>query len=153
MASLIREGFAVKILLDHNVPRPLARELGTHDGSPHHQQATPYNRTSPHGRERRPANRLDRLHLGVLNHDQRGPAGGLKDPNPVMQRFEDSSPCQQLRLLYLCTVFLFAFTATFNTHFDDSQIGDGAQSPEGNPKVSRPRWETCSQCRPTTRLS
>jgi hypothetical protein len=70
-----------------------------------------------------------------------------------MQRFEDSSPCQQLRLLYLCTVFLFAFTATFNTHFDDSQIGDGAQSPEGNPKVSRPRWETCSQCRPTTRLS
>jgi hypothetical protein len=38
------------------------------------------------------------------------------------------SPRQQLRLLYLCTVFLFAFTATFNTRFDDSQIGDGASS-------------------------
>jgi hypothetical protein len=31
---------------------------------------------------------------------------------------------QQVRLLFLFAVFLFAFAATFNTRFDDSQIGD-----------------------------
>jgi hypothetical protein len=29
----------------------------------------------------------------------------------------------KLRLLYVLTVFLFAFTGTFNSRFDDSQIG------------------------------
>ena len=41
---------------------------------------------------------------------------------------------QQLRLLFLFTVFLFAFTATFNTRFDDSQIGDSAKK-FGNPEA------------------